>query len=178
LSVIGLWRADTAHLRKIVIHTSLAYLIACGPQFWDMPSSSKMSPRAMPGERWRYVNSSSSGNDDCLEIFENSAFGPIPAGVYASLGCRVSYWLKARVFESYLPYRSLGNMVALANQNSSKSGLGPVSPPDALKRSFGFNPSYARGSSHILASSVRARIWGWLDCWLAVRFLGMNFSAY
>ena len=141
------------------IHTSLAYLYACGPQFWDTPSSPKCV-RGHAGGTVAYVIAPAVAMM-MLKFFEEQCIVN-PSGVYAPWDAGLGYWLKARGVESYLPYRQFGEHGGIANPEHSKSGLGRSHQADALKGPLAFMPFYARGSkATFLRVRLRARIWGW-----------------
>jgi len=142
------------------LDSSLIYLYACGPQFWDMPSSSKCA-RGHAGGMVAYVISPTVATM-MLDFFEEQCTAN-PSGAYAPWDAGVGYWLKARGVESYLSYRQYGEHGGIANPEHSKSGLGRPHQADTLTGPLAFLPFYACGSfATFLTVRLRARMWGWV----------------
>jgi hypothetical protein len=141
------------------LHTSLAYLYACGPQFWDLPMSPYCA-RGHAGGMVSYVVSPAVATM-MLEFCEEQCVAN-PSGAYAPWDAGVGYWLKTRGVESYLPYLQYGEHGGVSNPEHARAGLGRPHQADALAGPLAFLPPYAQGSLITFwRVRLRARVWGW-----------------
>lgn len=154
-----------------LIHKSLAYLYAVGPQFWDLPPSPNCA-RGHAGGGVAYVISPAVA---CMMLdFFDEKCSANPSGAYYPWDSAVGYWLKARGIESFLPYRQYGEHGGIANPEHAKAGLGRPHQADALAGPLAFLPMYAQGSVvSFLRVRLRARVWGWIRL-LAGRTVALN----
>jgi hypothetical protein len=136
---------------------SLAYLYACGPEFWDLAGCDVA--RGHGGATvalWIPPKVASL----LLEFFREEAEAVSP-GAYSRWDTKIGYWLMRKGVESYIPYRHYGEHGGIANSEHAVAGLGRSHHADVLQGSLGFVPMYAKGSRfRYLRTRARARVWG------------------
>ena len=142
------------------IASTISYLYACGPQFWDVDPSLYFA-RGHAGAMVAYTLSPRVARL-LLQFFDEKCQAN-PTGVYEPWDAELGYWLKARGVESYLPFRQYGEHGGISNPEHSSAGLGRPHQADVLVNSLHFMPLYAGNRfSRYLAIRMRARIWGWI----------------
>ena len=139
------------------VGNSLTYLYSIAPQIWDLASS--QCARGHSGGMVALLVPPNVAS--ALLQFFSEEVEAVPVGAYSAFDAKVGYWLKARGFESYIPYRHYGEHGGIPNPEHARSGLGRPHQADALQGKLAFLPMYARGSIlKYWTIRGRARIWG------------------